>query len=95
MRSGFAEGIPMAEVTYVLNALVCLACTWLLFAAWRRGRSRLLLLSASCFALLTMNNLLVLVDELVWTQVDLGVARVASALAGFTILLFGLIWESD
>lgn len=84
----------MVEVTYVLNIVVCIACTVLLLRAWQRGRARLLLLSAACFAMLTANNALIFVDVLVVPDVDLGILRAASALAGFSILLFGLIWES-
>jgi hypothetical protein len=84
----------MVEVTYVLNTLVCLFCTGMLFAAWRRGGGRLIFLSMACFALLTLNNGLIFVDVLVVPDVDLGVLRAASALAGFGVLLFGLIWEA-
>lgn len=85
----------MVEATYLLNTVVCVACTWLLFRGWRRAHARLLLLSALCFVLLSINNLLVVADKLVWTEVDLGLLRASSALAGFVVLLFGLIWESE
>ena len=84
----------MVELTYVLNTLVCVACAWMLFLAWRRSGSRLLLLSTICFALLTVNNALIFVDVLVVPDTDLGILRAASALAGFSVLLFGMIWES-
>jgi len=84
----------MVEATYVLNTLGCVACAIMLWRAWRRSGSRMLLLSATCFGLLTLNNALILVDVLVVPDTDLGVVRAASALAGFSVLLFGLIWES-
>jgi hypothetical protein len=84
----------MVELTYVLNTLVCVACTIMLLRGWRRSGSQLLLLSTACFALLTLNNALIFVDVLVVPHVDLGVLRAGSALAGFSVLLFGLIWES-
>lgn len=84
----------MVELTYVLNTLVCLACVAMLLRGWRRSGSRLLLLSTLCFALLTVNNVLIFVDVLVVPEVDLGILRAGSALAGFSVLLFGLIWES-
>ena len=84
----------MVEVTYVLNTIVCVACAVMLYLAWRRSGSKLLLLSALCFALLTANNALIFVDVLVVPETDLGVLRAGSALAGFSVLLFGLIWES-
>lgn len=84
----------MAETTYVLNALVSVLCTALLWTGWRRSRSRLLLWSALCFGALTANNVLLFVDELVIRDVDLSAARAGSALVGFSILLFGMIWDS-
>lgn len=84
----------MVEATYVLNTVVCLICTILLVRAWTASRSRLLLLSAICFLMLTLNNVIIFVDVLVVPDVDLGILRAASALAGFSVLLFGLIWES-
>jgi hypothetical protein len=85
----------MVEVTYVLNTLVSVACAWMLLRAWRRSGARLLLLSAICFALLTINNALIFVDVVVVPDVNLGVVRAATALAGFSVLLFGMIWESS
>lgn len=84
----------MVEVTYVLNTLVCLLCTGLLWIGWRRTRSRLLMWSAACFALLSVNNALIFLDVLVIQDVDLSLPRAASALAGFAVLLYGLIWEA-
>ena len=84
----------MVEATYVLNTVVCLICTIFLVRAWTASRSRLLLLSAICFLMLTLNNVIIFVDVLVGPDVDLGILRAASALAGFSVLLFGLIWES-
>lgn len=83
----------MVEVAYVLNTLVCVACTVLLLRGWRRSRSRLLMWSAGCFALLTLNNALIFIDVLVVPDIDLSVVRAASALVGFCVLLFGMIWE--
>ena len=84
----------MVEFAYVLNIVVCLICTILLVRGWRHSRSRLLMWSAACFTALTANNLLILVDVLVVPDIDLSVLRAGTALAGFAILLFGLIWES-
>jgi hypothetical protein len=84
----------MVELTYALNTLVSIACAVMLARGWRRSGSRLLLLSAACFALLTLNNVMIIIDVMVVPDVDLGVVRAASALAGFSVLLFGMIWES-
>jgi hypothetical protein len=84
----------MVEIAYVLNLVVCLICAVLLVRGWRHTRSRLLMWSFACFAALSINNALILVDVLVVPDIDLSVIRAASALVGFSTLLFGLIWES-
>jgi hypothetical protein len=78
----------------VLNTLVCLLCAVLLYVGWRRSRTRLLLWSSICFALLSLNNALIFIDVLVVPDMDLSVLRAASALVGLCVLLVGLIWES-
>jgi hypothetical protein len=45
--------------------------------------------------LLALNNILLFIDLIVVpTSVDLSLWRGATALAGVSVLLFGLIWES-
>jgi hypothetical protein len=83
----------MAVVVYVLCAVAALGCTSLLFRAYRRSHARLLLWSTVCFACLTLNNILVVVDLLVFPEVDLFVLRNLAALLGIVALLYGLIWE--
>lgn len=82
----------MAEVVYVLCALTSAACAGLLTRAWTRTRVPLLMWSALCFALLTLNNVLLFLDLVVITGVDLSVARSGSGLAGLLVLLYGLIY---
>ncbi len=67
----------------------------LLLQAWRRSRYRLLLWSGLCFAGLTVNNLLLVIDKLVLPAVDLSVWRTSLALLAMAVLLYGLIWESE
>jgi hypothetical protein len=85
----------MAPVIYSLCALTSLACCVLLWRGWRAGGNRLLFWSALCFAGLTVNNLLLVIDKMVLTQVDLYGARLASGLVAVSLLLFGLIWEEE
>jgi hypothetical protein len=84
----------MASAVYVLCALTSVACAVLLTRGWLRGRSRLLLWSALCFALLAVNNLLLVADLSIWTDTDLAAWRAATGFAGVAVLLTGLIWES-
>ena len=86
----------MAPVIYALCALTSFACFVLLWRGWRAGGSRLMFWSALCFAGLTVNNLLLVIDEVVLpTQVDLYAARLVSGLVAVSLLLFGLVWEED
>ena len=84
----------MAETVYLLCAATSAACAGLLLRAYRRQRTRLLLWSSLCFVFLAVNNALLFVDLSVATGVDLSLWRSITTLAGVSVLLFGLIWES-
>jgi len=85
----------MAALIYTLCALTCLAAFVLLLRGWRATRLRLLFWSALCFAGLSINNILLVLDKLVFLEVDLSRWRLLTALAAVLLLLFGLIWEEE
>lgn len=86
----------MATIIYSLCALTSITCLVLLWRSWRASGARLLFWSALCFAALSVNNVLLVVDRVVLpTQVDLAMWRLAWALAAVLLLLFGLVWEED
>ena len=85
----------MAVTIYILCILTSLACTWLLFGSYRRTRYRLLFWSGACFAAMTLNNLLLLLDKIVYPNIDFLPARLISALAATLLLLYGLIYEKE
>lgn len=85
----------MANVVYSLCALTSIVCAVLLIQGFLRTRSRLLLWSSLCFVGLVVNNLLLVVDRIFVPDVDLYTVRLFSALAGLTLLVYGLIWESQ
>lgn len=85
----------MATVVFALCAVTSLVCASLLGRGYLRTRTRLLLWTSLCFAGLAANNLLLVADELIFTDRDLGAVRGATAVAGLAVLLFGLIWDSD
>ena len=85
----------MAGSIYVLCTGTALVCAYLLLTAYRRGRYRLLLWSGLGFAGLTLNNLVLALDKLVFTLVDLTVWRTTVALLSFVIILYGLIWDTE
>jgi uncharacterized SAM-binding protein YcdF (DUF218 family) len=85
----------MGHAVNLLGALTCLLCSFLLFRAWGKVRKRLLFWSALCFAGLTISNTLVFVDLVLFPDVDLYPARLATAAVAMLLLLFGLIFGSD
>ena len=80
---------------YILCALTSLGCSILLFRGYRQSGARLLFWAALCFAFLTLNNILVIVDERVVPTTDLNTWRTWPALAGLMLLLYGLVWEAQ
>jgi hypothetical protein len=85
----------MAEVIYTLCALTSGVCAWLLAAAYRRSRTRLLLWSSIAFAGLTLNNMALWIDKLILPQIDLTLMRTSIGLVAMLVLLYGLIWEAE
>lgn len=85
----------MATAVYVLSALISLACTALLVRSFAATRSSLLLWAAVCFLGLTLNNVILSIDKVVVTNVDLSTWRGIPALAGLLALMFGLLWEPE
>ena len=85
----------MAPAIYTLCALTSLTCLVLLWRSYRAIGSRLLFWSAMCFLLLTINNVLLVLDKIVFVQRDLSMGRLTAALLAVVLLLFGLIWEED
>jgi hypothetical protein len=84
-----------AASVYLLCFLASVACALLLVRAYDRYKSRLLLWSALCFVALSIDNLLLLLDALVFTEIDLRFYSAAVTFVGLCFLLYGFIWESD
>lgn len=85
----------MAGIIYALCAVTALFCAVLLLQAYRRSRYKLLLWGGLCFLGLTLNNALLIVDKLVFPYMNLFSLRLAAALAGMVILLYGIIWDAE
>lgn len=86
----------MAALIYSLCALTSFSCFFLLWRGYRKSGVRLLFWSSMCFALVTLNNALLVIDKVVFpVEVDLRTWRLALALVAVLLLLFGLIWEED
>ena len=82
-------------IVYVLCFLTSAACAWLLGSSHRRTGNRLLLWSSICFAFLAANNLVLVLDLVVWPGVDLRILRLLLALAAVASLIWGFVWEVE
>jgi hypothetical protein len=84
----------MAELVYILCAATSLFCAFLLFRSYRSQRSRLLLLSTLCFVGLAVNNMVLVIDLIVFPEIDLRLLRTLVAYVSILAFLLGLVWES-
>ena len=85
----------MALTIYSLCALTSLACAWLLLASHRRTGHRLLFWSGWSFVAMTVNNLFLVLDKVVFPDVYLLPVRLVAALVSMLLLLYGLIYEKE
>jgi hypothetical protein len=88
----------MGTVNFILTALAVLtsaACLGLLFRAYAASGVRLLLWSGLCFVFLTLNNVLLFFDLVVFPDLDLRPYRLVAALVAVGFLLYGFIWEAE
>ena len=85
----------MAEGVYLLCAITSIVCAALLLRRFFQGRNRLLLWSSLCFLGLAANNILLVIDLLVFPSIDLEIWRGLSAFASLGLLAAGLVWDAD
>jgi uncharacterized protein DUF5985 len=85
----------MAPLFYGLCTLTALFCASLLLRAYYRSRYKLLLWGGLCFLGLTLNNALLVVDKMIFYEVNLFTWRLVAALAAVLILLYGIIFDAE
>jgi hypothetical protein len=85
----------VAFTIYSLCTLTSLACAWLLLASYRRTGHRLLFWSGWSFVAMTVNNLFLVLDKVVFPDVYLLPVRLVAALVSMLLLLYGLIYEKE
>jgi hypothetical protein len=85
----------LPTLVYTLCFATSTLCAFLLGRSFRRTRSRLLFWSALCFGLLAVVNFVVVLDMLVYPDVDLRPIRLWLSLVAVCVLLFGFIWDED
>lgn len=84
----------VATIVYVLCALTSALCAVMLLRRYASRKVRLLLWSGLCFVGFALNNVLLIIDTRVMSDVDLSVVRAIPAVIGVLLLIYGLIWES-
>lgn len=82
-------------IVYGLCLAASALCAFLLIRAWRKVRSRLLFWTALSFVFLTLNNLALVADMVIFPAAYLWPLRFVPAFLAVSVLLFGFIWESD
>ena len=82
-------------LVYSLCFATSALCAFLLGRSFRRTRSRLLFWSAACFVLLAGVNFVVVLDMLVYPEIDFRPLRLWLSLLAVAVLLFGFIWDED
>jgi len=85
----------LPSLVYLLCFAASCLCAYMLGRSYRRSRASLLWWSSICFALLAINNLLLIVDLMVITAVSLQLPRMIINLAAVSTLLFGFIWNGE
>ena len=81
---------------YVLCFLTSAACAWLLGRSYRRNGTRLLLWSSVCFGFLAANNLVLVLDLVVWPDdLDLRLLRLVLALAAVSSWIWGFVLQVE
>jgi hypothetical protein len=80
---------------YVVAMLSSVVCAVLLFRGYVQHRVRLLMWSGICFVCLTLNQVALIIDLVVYPTIDLRLMRLIPALIGMTFLLYGFIWDAE
>jgi hypothetical protein len=83
-------------ILFSVAMVASIACLVLLLRGYLRERVRLLLWSSLCFVGLSINNVLLFFDLVVFpAELDLRPYRLLAALAGLGCLLYGFLSEAE
>lgn len=83
----------MGALVYFSCALTSALCAWLLLRSYATTRYKLLLWCGLCFVGLFLNNMLLLLDKVVFPDVSFGYVRPVMSIVALLPLLYGLILE--
>ena len=86
----------MAIFVYILCAVTSSVCAALLWNSYRRTGQRLLFWSGACFGCLAISNVVLFIDLIILPKaVDLTTWRNIAALLGLSLLVYGLVWDTE
>lgn len=83
----------MAPFIYALCAVTSSVCAILLLRSYYDSRYRLLLWAGLCFVALTINNLLMITDKIIFPEEHMLTLRLSVSLVALCFLLYGLIFD--
>jgi len=83
----------MAAIIYTLCTLTSLLCAVLLLRSYFRSKYRLLYWAGICFVGITLNNMLLVADKLIFPNIDLFPFRVAVGFFALCFFMYGLIFD--
>ena len=86
--------MTIAKTIYLLCAATSLLVAMMLMRQYVKSHTRLVLWSVISFAGLAINSVLVYVDLIMYTGVDLSLYRSAAGAAAMAVMVYGLIWET-
>jgi hypothetical protein len=86
----------MVQIVYILCSLACLLCAVLLMRGYKHSKHELLFWSATCFIILALANIILVVDLVILGPdgMDLLLWRSCMSLVAMCVLLYGLIFKS-
>jgi hypothetical protein len=85
----------LASLVYTLCAITSLLCAALLWRGFMKSRSKVLFWSGLCFSGLMVSNAVLVMDKLIYTEIDLLPLRLWITLISLLALLFGLIYSNE
>ena len=83
----------MPQLIYGTCMLLSLAIAAMLWRQQLRQPVRLIFWTSLCFSGLALSNFVLVLDKVVYPDLDMALLRHAIALGSICLLLFGLLWE--
>ena len=82
----------MSTIVYSLCALTALLCAALLLRAYAASRARALWWCGLCFCGLTLANVFLILDKVIFPDIDFQPWRLGVTLLALLLLLYGLLY---